>query len=532
MKAGVSYKQQPVNGEYDVIVIGSGMGGLATAGLLARKGKRVLVLERHYTAGGFTHMFKRNDYEWDVGIHYIGEVHQPKTVLARIFDYLSDGNLKWADMGEVYDRIRFGDKEYHFVKGKENFRNQLKEYFPAPEDQKAIDQYIHAVDTSVKLGTGYFIEKALPKIASFFAGGYLRKPFLKFSDRTTLETLRSFTNNEELIGVLCGQYGDYGLAPADSSFAIHAMVAKHYFNGGSYPVGGSSNIAATFEPGIEKAGGKIYTNAEVTEILVKDNKAIGVKMKDGKEIFAETIISDAGIVNTFGKLLPTEVVEKHNLVKQLQQVNPSAAHVSLYIGLKHTAEELGLKKGNYWIYPNNYNHDEVFQSYLKDENADLPVVYISFPSAKDPDFTNRYPGKATIEIITVAPYERFEQWENGRWKKRGEDYEAYKEKISQRLLEYLYHVEPQVKGKIDFYELSSPLTTKHFVNYGKGEIYGLDHTPERFRLRFLKPQTPVKNLYLTGQDVVTAGIGGALFGGILTVSAMYGKNIMGDILKK
>jgi all-trans-retinol 13,14-reductase len=114
--------------------------------------------------------------------------------------------------------------------------------------------------------------------------------------------------------------------------------------------------------------------------------------------------------------------------------------------------------------------------------------------------------------------------------KRGEDYDDFKEQLSQRLLQVLFKHEPQLKSKIDHYELSTPLTTKHFVNYDKGEIYGIDHTPKRYHQRFLQPRTPIKNFYLTGQDIVTAGVAAALFSGVLTASAMTGKNLMKKIM--
>jgi len=110
--------------------------------------------------------------------------------------------------------------------------------------------------------------------------------------------------------------------------------------------------------------------------------------------------------------------------------------------------------------------------------------------------------------------------------KRGDAYEKMKEDIAQRLLKELYKQLPQVEGKINCYELSTPLTTLHFVNYKNGEVYGLDHGSSRFRQSFLKPRTPIKNFYLTGQDIVTAGVGGALFSGVLTTMAMTGKNVL------
>ena len=525
-----SYKKKIELAEsYDVIIIGSGIGSLTTAALLSKEGKRVLVLERHYTAGGFTHIFKRKGYEWDVGIHYIGEVQRPNSAIKKLFDYVSNGNLKWADMGEVYDKIIIGDKTYDFVKGVDNFKTKLKSYFP--DEAAAIDKYVDLCFKANKALGKFYMAKALPNMVSNIVGGILRKGYYKYSDKTTYEVLRSLTNDEELIKVLAGQYGDYGLPPKQSSFAMHASVARHYFSGGSFPIGGSSQIVETIDPVIEAAGGTILISAEVDEIIVENNKAKGVRMKDGKEFHCNTIISGAGIINTYDKLLPKAVQTKHKLADQLQKVDPSVAHACLYIGLNGSPEELELPKANLWIYPDDLDHDECIARYLKDTKKPFPVVYISFPSAKDPDWSNRYPGRSTIDIITLVPWHSFAPWEGSRWMKRGEGYENLKEEFAQRLLEALFKQMPHLRDKIDHYELSTPLTTQHFVNYDKGEIYGLDHTPDRFRQKFLKPSTPVKGLYLTGQDVVTAGVGAALFSGLLTASAITKINFMKKIFE-
>jgi len=259
--------------------------------------------------------------------------------------------------------------------------------------------------------------------------------------------------------------------------------------------------------------------------LFEEKKAVGVKMEDGKEFFAPTIISGAGWYNT-NRLIPDTIQGKTKWNQNDKKLSRSASHVSLYIGLEGTAEELKLGKANYWIYPDDYDHDLTLSKFLKNPDETFPVIYISFPSAKDPNWEERYPGKSTIEIITMAPYDWFNKWEGTKWKKRGEDYEAFKEQLAQRMLEYLYEKEPQVKGKIDFYELSTPLSTRHFANYDEGEIYGLSHDPQRFQQRFLKPTTPFKNLLLTGQDIATAGVGGALVAGVLTASTILKKNII------
>lgn len=525
-----SYKQKYQLAEnYDTIIIGSGMGSLTTAAILAKEGQKVLVLERHYTAGGFTHVFKRKGYEWDVGIHYIGEVQRPNSVIKKLFDYISDGNLKWADMGEVYDKIIIGQKQYDFVKGVENFREKLHGYFP--DDKEAIDQYINLIFVATKTAQKFYTDKALSPLLSKVIGPSMRKPYLKYADMTTYEAISKLTSNQELIKVLTGQYGDYGLPPKQSSFAMHASLVKHYFGGGSFPIGGSSQIVNTIAPIIAAAGGTILTNAEVAEVIMKDNRAVGVKMLDDKAFFAKNIVSGAGVITSYNKLIPKEIVAKHGLMRQLEKVNPSVAHACLYLGFEKSPEVLQLPKTNYWIYPDDADHDTCVERYLKNMDEPFPVVYISFPSAKDPDFENRYPGRSTIDIITLVPYEIFEPWLGSRWKKRGADYEELKEKIAQRLLQVLYKQMPHLEGKVAYYELSTPLTTQHFVNYEKGEIYGLDHTPSRFRQRFLKPATPIKNFYLTGQDIVSAGVGAALFSGVLTSSVITSKNVLEKIMQ-
>ena len=334
-----SYKKNPkLTTTYDAIVVGSGMGSLSTAAILAKEGQKVLVLEKHYTAGGFTHVFKRKGYEWDVGIHYIGDVQRPNSVVKKVFDYISDAQLKWADMGNVYDKIIIGDKSYDFVKGTQNFKNKLYEYFP--NEKEAIDRYVNLVFKATKASQSFYMEKAVPKLVSKFFGNKMRKAFLQFSNKTTFEVLSSLTQNKELIKVLSGQYGDYGLPPKQSSFTMHASVARHYFDGASFPIGGSSQIAKTIDKVIAQSGGTILINANVKEVLIKNNKAIGVIMADEKIFYAKNIISGTGVINTYKKLLPQQTVLKHQLNKQLQQVNPSVSHACLYLGINESPDKL------------------------------------------------------------------------------------------------------------------------------------------------------------------------------------------------
>ncbi|MFL2639656.1 MAG: phytoene desaturase family protein [Flavobacteriaceae bacterium] len=525
-----SYKRiTALDNDYDVIIIGSGMGSLSAASLLSKEGKKVLVLEKHYVAGGFTHVFKRKGYEWDVGIHYIGEVQNLNSPIRKMFDYITNRKLLWADMGDIYDKIIIGNKKYDFVKGVENFKNKLISYFP--NESQAINNYIQIIFDCNKTMKRFYIDKALPTLLSSFFGYFFRKKYLKYSSKTTYEVISSLTQNKKLIKVLTAQYGDYGLPPKKSSFAMHASVVKHYFKGGSFPIGGSSQIVKTINPVIEKSGGRILVRAGVEKIIVQSNKVVGVMLEDGREIFSKLVISGVGVINTFNNLLEKDIALKLGFKKSLKSVAPSAAHGCLYIGLKGDAKKLKLPKHNLWIYPEKTDHDSSVENYLKNQNNEFPLVYISFPSAKDPSWNDRYPNKSTIDIITLLPYESFKKWDGTTWKKRGEDYEKVKDIIAKRLLECLFNQLPHLRDKVDHYELSSPLSTKNFTSYEKGELYGLDHTPKRFSQKFLRPKTKIKGLYLTGQDIVSAGVGGALFSGLITASSITGVNFMKKIYK-
>lgn len=529
MRIGRSYKQHPIQGPYDVIVVGSGVGGLACAALLAKHGqKKVLVLERHYTAGGYTHVFHRTGYEWDVGVHYVGQMH-PRSVLRKAFDEVTDGQLQWADMGEVYDTIVIGDDRYAFVAGREEWRAQMHSYFP--RETQAIDRYLDLVKAATRSAKGYFLEKALPRPLSAVVGKLMRRSTLRFASRTTRDVLSELTSNRRLIAVLCGQYGDYGLPPSQSSFFMHATVANHYFGGGAYPVGGSSRIAETILPLIEREGGAVMTSAEVDEVLIAKGRAFGVRLTDGTEITAPVVISNAGAFNTLQRLLPADTRARQNLDRPLNHVTPSVAHASLYLGFKQTADQLGLSRSNVWRYAHD-DHDRAVAEFIDDPTRPLPVAYLSFPSAKDPDFERRHPGRATVEVVTLAPFERFARFEARQWKARGTDYDDVKAELTERLLAELYAEHPHLGPALEHIELSTPLSTARFTGFQRGEIYGLAHTPARFAQSWLRPRTPISGLYLTGADVVSAGVGGALFGGVLTASTILRRNLLGVIVKR
>lgn len=528
LRIGRRYRSNRLADQYDALVIGSGMGGLTTAALLSDLGWRVCVLEQHYTAGGYTHSYERNGYEWDVGVHYIGDVGA-QTRTRRMFDYLTDGQLKWAPMDEEYDRFYIGDKVFNARAGKEAFRDNLVRQFPHEID--AIDGYIKLLSQVGGALSTIGMGRVLKPWQRSLASPYLKWKTPDFMFQKTYDVLSELTDDQDLIAVICGQWGDMGLPPKQSAFMVHAMIARHYLYGGFYPVGGSWKIADYIIPKIQKQGGEVFTYAEVSEILIEDGKVAGVEMADGHKIMCPCVVSSAGVANTFNELLPENDATRGEYAEEMSHVRPSIGHLGVYIGLQGTAEELGLPRTNFWIYPTN-DYDGAIEEFLQDKDAPFPVVYVSFPSAKDPDYLRRHPGTATIEIVAPAPYEWFEKWKGTTWGKRGDDYESLKGELTDRLMRHLYDKLPQLEGKVDYVELSTPLTTEWFSAYGRGELYGLDHTPERLQQDWLTPRTRIPGLWLTGQDVLTCGVTGAMMAGMLTTTAMVGVRKMSPLMKQ
>lgn len=495
-------------GKWDYIVIGSGMGGMTAAALLAKIGRRVLVIEQHYVPGGFTQTFKRPGYRWDVGVHLVGEMTE-RSYLGRLLKDLTDGRLLWEPVGEIYDEFHFPDGfTIQFPNSKPAFRETLYDYFPA--ETKAIDRYFELVRAASRSAAGYLQSRAAP---FYLAPGVKRKAAraaLPHIRATTADVLASLTDDDRLRAVLAAQWGYYGSTPSRSSFAMHALMVAHFMWGAYYPVGSAESIAREMLRTVANAGGWTATRTAVEEILLSGGRTRGVRLVGGREIEAQKVISAVGAPMTsllLGEFAPAE------------DLSPGPAHVSLYIGFQGDVASHGGSRYSQWFYGNWNMEDDLWHISPDAPLTDAGVLYCSFPSLKDPSHEPGPEQRQTGEVITFVPWESFEPWVGTRWKKRGQAYDEYKAAITEKLLTQYGERYPGLAPMIELTELSTPLSTHHFARSQRGSIYGLSSEPDRFTNEALQPKTPVKGLYMAGVDVMAPGIAGAIGGGVLAVAA-------------
>src|SRR6202166_3022292 len=503
---------------YDAIVIGSGMGALTFASIMAKLRKwRVLVLERHFKIGGFTHTFSRpGGWTWDVGVHYVGEMGQGMTG-RRLFDFITDGRVDWSPLPDVYDVFVYPGLTMRVPKGRANFERALVEAFPT--EKQAIGEYFHDIKRAANWFNRHVMAMVTPQPVSWIVRA-INRLSEQLALQTTQQYLESHIRDPRLRAVLASQWADYGLPPGRSAFVTHAVIVNHYLNGAWYPAGGAGEIPKAASSVIREAGGELLVGHEVTKIILEGGRAVGVEvqLKKGKdhpplEFRAPVIVSDAGAWNTFTRLLPSEAIPFR---AELETLPEGLETVELFLGLKRDPHELGFQGENYWIF-SSFDHDQMCSGRDELLEGRAPMAYLSFPSLKDPQARSH-----VAEIIAPFSHRTLEAFREEPWRRRGTEYESAKGRMTEALLDLVERQRPGFRELVAYAELATPLTFEYFTGAPSGTIYGYPATPDRFRKTWFAPKTSIRNLYLTGTDAAILGVMGALMGGVAAASTLLG----------
>ena len=225
--------------EIDAIVVGSGIGGLTVAAILSKMGKKILVLEQHDQAGGCCHTYLEKGYEFDVGIHYIGEMEEG-SISRVLVNQLAESDIEWQQMDEIYDMVILGMGEddpskrrsYPMHSGYTKLIQSLVERFPSEE--KAIYKYFDIVKQLDQANTGLAMLKLLPRFLSnllISSGLFLWIfPAFQYFKKSLSEVLNELTENKELKAVLAYSYGDYGKLKDIICFCLRRSISFYVSN--------------------------------------------------------------------------------------------------------------------------------------------------------------------------------------------------------------------------------------------------------------------------------------------------------------
>lgn len=492
--------------EYDVIIIGSGAGGLAAAVPLAQAGKKVLVCEQHEVAGGWTHSFSLEGYRFSPGVHYIGGLQEGQ-ILRRIYEGLGlTEDISFYELNpKGYDHFYLGDKRFDFPKGKENLEAKLIGYFP--HEEKGIRGYLNAVNDLInnlnRLGKSKNPIKAIASLGSV----------MRWMSKTGQDLIDHFVKDPVLKGVLSGQSGDHGLPPSHVSAFVHAGITHHYFDGGYYPKGGAIAIPRAFVRALKKAGGEIRLNTTVEKIIIENNKIKSVVLADGSEIATRCVISNADPEVTFGQLIGREYLSK-KLCNKLDNVTYSTSCVSLFFAVNMDLRAAGLDSGNNWFYENE-NVDELYKKGLTDYflNADLPqAIFLTVTTLKDPEKLRH--GVHTCEAFTFMSYDGFKKWAATKYGDRPEDYLKLKDELKAKMFRALEKRIPGITEKVVFSDLATPLTNVHYINATRGNLYGIEKSRSQVGPGAFAIKSEIENLFLCGASTLSHGVAGVTMTGM------------------
>ena len=505
------------SGNFDVIVIGSGMGGMAAAAALSRVGQKVLLLEQHRILGGQTHAFSRGAFRWDVGVHYLSDM-DPDSHMRELLDWLCDTPIEFVPLGSIYDYVHIGSSEpLSLSRPFEAQERDLKDRFP--KDGEAIEAWTKALRAGREAMFKIFPSRAMPKIAGDVLDWWNRRSRAKWVARTTKEVIDDITDNPELAAVLSAQWGDHGGRPGRASFAMHALIAGAYLPSGSwFPIGGASAFAEHIIPTITKNGGEARAGVRVESLLFEGDTVVGVRTSDGEEIRANVVISDIGARETIDTLMPDNIGQE-DWTAEIRALPSSIAHFDLFLGFEGDIEAAGATKANHWFYPSG----ETDLVWTDAPDSPPPQLMVSFGSIKDPSHKPGTKQRHTGQVLCWTDWSTVDQWAGKSHEERGEDYEEFKRRVEDHMMAQFEQRFPELAKLVVYRELSTPLTTVSFTGHRKGAFYGLDGTPERLMCDGLRARTPIPGLFLAGQDVACHGIPGALWGGLLSAASVNPK---------
>ncbi len=480
-----------INNTYDAIVVGAGLGGLTTAATMAKKGKKVLIIEKHDKVGGYATKFTREDYSFDVSLHNFG----PYTdIIKEIFDDLEiDKKLEYIPY-DNFQRVIFPENDINIPTGIDNLIKLLIELYPSEKDgiKKIFEQMKkirEGLDLFEKMGmSGDPSEMNSELIAEQYP------EFLTMLDITYQEFINKYITDDKLKGVIGNFWWYLGLPPSQVASLIYSVTSINYFgHGGGYIKGSSQNLSDALADVVISNHGRVILNTKVTKILLADKKAQGVLTEEGEIFYSDIVISNINATDTFINLVDEDQTKKR-IRRKVSEMDYSLSAIQLYLGLDCDPETLGFKDHCFTVFT-SYDHDENLKFII---DGQYEKSFFSCTNYTKVDKESTPEGKGTISIYSV---DHIKNWEN----LSEYEYRKKKEEVTEIFIKKAEKYLPGLSKHIAVKELGTPKTMFRYTFNPEGSIYGPSHITEQSGMRRLPTFTSNPGLFIVGSTIYPGG---------------------------
>lgn len=487
---------------YDVLIIGSGLGGLQCAYILSKEGYKVAVLEKNHQIGGCLQSFTRKNTIFDTGMHYIGGMDKGQ-VLHRYFSYFGVNDrlsLKRLDENG-YERISINGREYPFAMGYERFVETLLPFFP--NEREALTRYTQTMKEISNAADVYNIRNYSGENESYYS----------FFSTSYWDYVCSLTQNQELREVLCGNAPLYAGNKNLTPLYVPMIINSTFIDSAYRFVEGGQQLANILADDIRQQGGEIITGTEVVKYNMSGEQISSVTTQQGEIYYARQFISNQHPTNMLMMIDSPKIKPAYR--HRINSLENSYGVFSLYLALAD--KTVPYENCSYYHYENQSAWD--IMDYT---NTNWPCGYMLHFSAEH--HASGYTKALTVNIN--MRWDELSQWENTSVEKRGADYKSFKEQKAEQVLRLLEKRYPDIRKQIIGMYTSTPLTYRDYTGTPNGSIYGVMKDYNNPLKTMISPKTKIPNLLLTGQNSNLHGVMGVTICSVLTCAKLLGINYL------